>query len=527
MRNFHYPGRSTVHTKEGMVATSHPIAAGVALESLKNGGNAVDAALAAALVMPLCEPHMTGLYGDMFALVKDKGQSKIFGLNASGKSPKNIAPASERLKGLQKIPLNSPIAITLPGAISGFEVLANNHSNLGLTAACEPAIHYAQEGIPVAPRVAFDWSKNAHVLSGCAREYYLINGRPPSAGEIFKFPMQAELLKIIAKNGAQGFYEGEVAEDIITSLKKLGGTHSFDDLRSVSCDYVKPLSANYGNVELIELPPNGQGATAILLGKILSNFKLKDLNPFGAERTHLEAEASKLAYAMRDQFIGDPEFSEESIHKFLSDDNAFEIAKLIDRNKVKHHRQKKLEESHTDTILITVIDRDRCSISLIFSIFHPFGSGLASERFGLLFHNRGAGFTLKENHPNSLIGNRRPMHTIIPAMAREKGKFFLCFGVMGGQYQPVGHIRLLSNLVDYGMDLQEAIDGPRAFADEDGLKLEDGYNNAIAQSMQDLGHEVVRTSSPLGGAQAILLDTTNDTLIGASDPRKDGLAIGY
>ena len=190
MRNFHYPGRSTVHTKEGMVATSHPVAAAVALESLKSGGNAVDAALAAALVMPLCEPHMTGLYGDMFALVKPKGKGKIFGINASGRSPKNLDPTSIRSKGLKKIPLNSTIAVTLPGAISGFEVLANDHGNLGLGVACEPAIHYAQEGIPVSPRVALDWSRNAHVLSGCAREHYLINGKPPTAGEIFRFPMQ-------------------------------------------------------------------------------------------------------------------------------------------------------------------------------------------------------------------------------------------------------------------------------------------------------------------------------------------------
>ena len=527
MRNFQKPGRSSVYSSNGMVATSHPLASKVALDSLNRGGNAVDAALAAALVLPICEPHMTGLCGDMFALLKLPNSEKIVGLNSSGRSPKRLTADALRCKGIKKISADSPHAVTMPGAIAGFERLAKDFSNLGLSAACEPAISYAKKGVPVAPRVAFDWKRNANALSEHSKQHYLINGQVPSEGAIFKAPLQAEVLEQISSRGARGFYGGDVGDDIIKSLKNLGGYHTLEDLANVSCNYVEPWVSNYRNVELIELPPNGQGATALLLGNILSNFELNTMDPIGYQRVHVEAEASKLAYQMRNKHIADEKFLQNDFKLTLSQKYAKDLARLINLNYASPDLQSSTEEFHLDTVLLTVVDKNRCAISLIFSIFHAFGSGHSSEKYGLLFQNRGAGFTMEKNHPNELAGGKRPLHTIIPAMVRNNGRLILSYGVMGGQYQPVGHVRILSNLIDYKMDLQEAIDMPRTFADSSGLLVEEGYDETVLAKLRAMGHNIVSPESPLGGAQAIFIDNNKNTLVGASDPRKDGLAIGF
>ena len=527
MRNFHLPGRSPVYSQNGMVATSHPVAAQVALSALKKGGNAVDAALAAALVLPICEPQMTGLFGDMFALVKPSGTDKIVGLNSSGRSPKRLNSEILRDKGFLRIDANSHHSVTLPGAVIGFEKLANDYGKLGLSEACEPAIYYAEKGVPVSPRVAFDWEKNAHLLSHIAQKFYLIDGRIPKSGEVFRAPQQAKVLRKIQKAGANDFYSGEIAEDFVSSLSNLGGLHTMDDLASVSCDYVEPISAFYGNLELVELPPNGQGATALLLAKIMSNFDLANLSETEAQRIHWEAEAVKLAHKARNELISDPDSLNLPVQELFSDNLASELAASIKSDRASPNLPASTEEFHLDTVLITVVDKDQCAVSLIFSIFHSFGSGHSSEKFGLLFQNRGAAFTLKKNHPNELQGYKRPLHTIIPAMVKKDGRVHLSYGVMGGQYQPTGHVRILSNLQDYKMDLQEAIDYPRSFADTSGLLLEDGYSESVEKQLQNLGHEIIRPISPLGGAQAIELNYDNGVLIGASDARKDGLAIGY
>ena len=526
MRNFHQPGRSQVYSVNGMVATSHPIASKVAIDSLQNGGNAVDAALAAALVLPICEPAMTGLYGDMFALIKLPNSEKIIGLNASGKSPKLLTADALRSKGVDKINADSPHSITMPGAIAGFEKLAKDFSNLGLAAACEPAINYAEEGIPVAPRAAFDWEKNANLLSDVSKGYYLLGGKVPKEGDLFKAPRQAEVLKKISAFGMKGFYEGDVANDIINSLNNLGGYHTHDDLTNVSCEYVTPWSSHYRNVELIELPPNGQGATALLLGNILSNFNLEKFDPLGYQRVHLEAEASKLAYKVRNQYLSDINYLPKDFKKILKRPYAKRLANSINLNDASPNLQSSTEEFHLDTVLLTIVDKNRCAVSLIFSIFHAFGSGHSSEKYGLLFQNRGSGFTLEKNHPNELSGGKRPLHTIIPAMVKKNGNLILSYGVMGGQYQPVGHIRILSNLIDYKKDLQTSIDMPRSFPDSSGLMLEQAYSGPIVSKLEAMGHNIIRPEAPLGGAQAIFVDQKNNVLIGASDGRKDGLAIG-
>ena len=527
MRNFHLPGRSPTYSSKGMVATSHPIASQAALRALEKGGNAIDAALAAALVLPICEPQMTGLYGDMFALINHPDHDEIIGINGSGKSPAALSADLLRSNNNNKIPANSPHSITLPGAVIAFETLANDFSELGLEEACKPAIHYAEYGIPVAPRVAFDWKNNADRLIGHARKHYLIDGLPPKTGQVFKAPKQAEVLRKIAKHGAKGFYDGDVAQDIITSLQNIGGLQTLVDLDNVTCEYVNPISANYGGVKLIELPPNGQGATALLLAQILSNFDQSQLDPKGYERVHLEAEASKLAYTARNQLLADPNYLSSSVETFFEQKFASELAQKINLKKASSNLESQTEEVHLDTVLITVVDKNRCAVSLIFSIFHAFGSGHASEKYGLIFQNRGSGFTLQKNHPNELAGEKRPLHTIIPAMVQKNNELLLVYGVMGGQYQPAGHVRILSNIIDHGLDIQSAIDYPRSFPDSSGLLLEEGYSSKIGDQLKTMGHQIIRPNAPLGGAQGILIDHTRDILIGGSDPRKDGMAIGY
>ncbi len=526
MRNFHYPGRSPSFSTNGMVATSHPIASRTALMALERGGNAIDAALAAALVLPICEPQMTGLFGDMFALIKQPNSKKIIGLNGSGKSPQALNATLLRSQGEKKVLADSPNSITFPGAIIGFETLADDFSNLGLAEACKPAIFYADHGVPVSPRVAFDWQRSTQALKGHARHHYLINDCSPKPGQIFRAPKQGEVLRQVAKYGSKGFYDGEVADDLITSLKNIGGLHTREEFHNVECEYVTPLHTDYRGVNLVELPPNGQGATALLLAKILSNFDFSELDPLSCERIHLEAEASKLAYAERNLHLADENYLNFDVKKFFNNEISSKLASKINFERASPNLESSTEEFHLDTVLITVVDKNRCAVSLIFSIFHSFGSGYASEKYGLLFHNRGAGFTLKDGHPNELIGGKRPLHTIIPAMLTKNNELLLVYGVMGGQYQPAGHVRILSNIIDYNFDIQSAIDSPRSFADSSGLLLEHGYNEKISNQLKAMGHEVIRPIAPLGGAQGVLIDQDRGILVGGSDPRKDGLAIG-
>jgi gamma-glutamyltranspeptidase/glutathione hydrolase len=311
---------------------------------------------------------------------------------------------------------------------------------------------------------------------------------------------------------------------MIASLSALGGTHTLDDLAATACDYTTPVSGPYRDVDLVEHPPNGQGATAILMLNILRHFDLRAMDPFSASRAHIEAEAAKLAYDARNRFIADPGQTTRLDH-MLSPDTAAKLAALIDPNRAMPQAAPLTEAVHRDTIYITVVDRDRMAVSLIYSVFWGFGSGFASTKFGINFQNRGAGFTLAEGHPNEAGGAKRPMHTIIPGMIRRNGRVLMPFGVMGGAYQPCGHARFVTNLVDYGMDLQDAIDAPRSFSGPEGMEVERGYPDTVRAELAAMGHRVVIPQTPLGGAQAIRID--GDLLVGASDPRKDGCALGY
>ncbi len=525
MRDFHLPGRSPVLSTNGMCATSHPLAAKVAVQILESGGNAVDAAIAGAVLLGIAEPQMTGIGGDCFALVATP-DGEVIALNGSGRAPAGLDAERLRAAGHAQMPLHHAHAVTVPGAIDAFCRLSADHGRAGLATALAPAIHYAEAGIPVAARVAFDWANDAGKLTKTARAHYLPGGRAPATGAIFRAPRQAEVLRRIATDGRAAFYEGEIAEDMVSALAAAGGTHTLDDFAATACDYVEPIRGSYGAYELIELPPNGQGATAILMANILAEFDIAGMDPFGADRVHIETEAAKLAYDARNRFLADPDHTARLAH-MLDRDTARQLAALIDPDRAMGDPAPLAEAVHKDTIYITVVDRARMAVSLIYSLFHGFGSGIASERFGILFQNRGAGFSLERGHPNEAGGGKRPMHTIIPALLARGGRVVMPFGVMGGAYQPNGHARFLSNIADYAMTPQDAIDAPRSFADLGLLKLERGYGDAVRQALSEKGHKVEVPDKAIGGAQAIRIDHEAGLLEGGSDPRKDGCALGY
>ena len=526
MRDFHLPGRSPVYATGGMAATSHPVASAVAVEMLKSGGNAADAAIAAAAVLGIAEPQMTGIGGDCFVLLKPAGEDRVIALNGSGRAPAGLSAAALRARGMTTIGTESVESVTVPGAIDAFCRLSERWGRQGLDTVLAPAIHYAEAGIPVAPRVAFDWTEDAKRLWGAGPRHFTLGGGVPRPGQVFRAPGQAEVLRRVAREGRAGFYEGEVAEDMVAALTAAGGCHTLADFAATEATWGDPVAGDHAGHSLIEHPPNGQGATAILMLNILAQFDLAALDPSGAERVHLEAEAAKLAYDARNRFLADADHMTRLDH-MLAPETAAQLAALIDPKRAMPGIPPAAEAVHRDTIYLTVVDGDGMAVSLIYSIYWGFGSGLASEKFGILFQNRGAGFTLAEGHANEAAGGKRPMHTIIPGMVARAGRVVLPFGVMGGAYQPAGHVRFATNIIHHGMDVQEAIDAPRSFPDAGLLKLERGYAPQVAAELEALGHKVVVPDEPLGGAQAIFIDHDLGVLVGGSDPRKDGCALGY
>ena len=485
----------------------------------------MDAAIAGAVLLGFCEPQMTGLGGDCFVLFSPAGSDDIKALNGSGHAPRQACADTLREQGHQTVPVASAHAVSVPGAVGAFCQLSQDWGALGLERVLAPAIHYAEAGVPVAPRVALDWHKDQSRLQTNGLRFFLPAGSAPEAGQMFRAAGQAEVLRRIAKNGAKAFYEGEVADDMLHTLQEMGGVHQADDFTSEKPDYTTPISGDYKGTELVEHPPNTQGATAILMLNMLSHFDLSGLDPFGPKRTHIEAEIAKLAYNARNRFIADPLYMGRE--DYLTDPKtATALAALVNPSSVIQSVDQITETVHKDTIYITVVDKDRMAVSLIYSIFNGFGSGIASEKFGILFQNRGAGFNLTPGHPNELGGGKRPMHTIIPGMLRQNKRVTMPFGVMGGQYQSNGHTRFVSNMVDFGMDPQSAIDGPRSFFENGALNLETGYDQKTAADLTALGHNVVWADSAIGGAQAINCHESG-VLEGASDPRKDGCALGY
>ena len=528
MRDFSFPGRSAVYGKNAMVATSHPAASLAAIEMLKSGGNAIDAAICATAVMCVVEPAMTGIGGDCFAIVSKPGQKPI-ALNGSGRAPQAATAAWYAKQGLTAIETNTPHAVTVPGAIDAWATLLKDHGRTSFAQVLAPAIEHAERGFPVTPRVAHDWANLVTKVKGnaAAAHHLLIDGRAPRVGEIMRFPALAGTLKAIARDGRDGFYAGAVAEDMVAELKALGGLHTLQDFANQRCTYVEPISVAYKGVDLLELPPNNHGIVALVLLKMLERLGPLSETSVSVERYHVMMEAVRLVFAMRDTFVADPDVSKVPVDHMLSDAFADELVRRIDRKRRKPDLGPIPAPKGTDTIYMTVADAEGNVVSFINSIFSGFGSGLAAKKSGVVFHNRGQGFVLDPKHLNCIAPGKRPMHTLIPAMAMQDGKPLMSFGVMGANFQPMGHVYMMTNVLDYGHDPQQAIDDPRIFFEGDTLWCENSVPADVYEGLAALGHPVARRPDPWGGAQMIMFDRANGTLIGASDPRKDGMAIGY
>lgn len=528
MRDFQLPGRSPVRSAEAMVATSQPLATAAALDALRAGGNAMDAAVTAAAVLAVVEPQSTGIGGDCFVLYVPKGQGEVIAFNGSGRAPQAATTDWYRSQGFQAIPTYGVHAVTVPGAIDAWCRLLQDHGKRGIDAALAPAIRYAEGGYVVHDRVAHDWSHCVELLSADpnAARIMLPGGRPPLAGEIHRQPQLGETLRRIAREGRKGFYEGVVAADIVAHLRSHGGLHSPEDFAGAAGDYVEPVRANYRGVDVFQMPPNNQGLTALLMLNILSGFDLGKLDPLGPERLHLEIEAGRLAYRDRNALIADQDQVEVPVAEMLSADYAEKLRRRIDRNRAQTDLPPPLMRK-SDTVYLSVVDRDRNAVSFINSTYFHFGSGIMSPKTGVMLQNRGSSFRLDPKHPNCIAPGKRPMHTIMPGMAMRDGRSLMPFGVMGGDYQPFGHVHLLTNILDFGMDPQAALDFPRVFYGGDTALVERGVPAASAEGLRRRGHQVETAPEPLGGGQAIRIDWEAGTLTGGSDPRKDGLALGY
>jgi gamma-glutamyltranspeptidase/glutathione hydrolase len=528
MRSFHFAGRSTVHAQNAMVATSHPQAALAAIEVMRAGGTAVDAAVAACALLGVIEPQSTGIGGDCFALVQPKGEGRIVAYNGSGRAPMAANAEWYLERKIHSVPLTSAHAVSIPGAIDAWDRILREHGRLGLDRLLQPAIRAAEEGYVVAPRIAFDWNNQFQKLkNGTNTERYLLpHGKPPVAGDVIRQPELAQTLRAIAKDGPAAFYRGPIAEDMVETLRGIGGLHTLEDFAAHATEVTSPIGTTYKDHDVWQCPPNGPGITMLLMLNILSRFDLTKFAPLSIERMHLEAEAARIAYMIREQHIGDPdhmkidvadifakEFAEEYIGK-ISTDHTLDLPNVA-------------PPMNPDTVYITVVDRDRNVCSFINSVAHSFGSAIISNKTGVLLQNRAGGFRIQPGHPNCIAGGKRPLHTIIPALVTRGGRAQMSYGVMGGQYQPTGQTHVLTNILDYGCDVQEAIDMPRGLHYEGVYQLEDGVPAAVVEGLERIGHKTTKLVSPLGGGQAIRIDWDKGTLTGGSDPRKDGCALGY
>ena len=525
MRDFEVPGRSAAYGSRGMAATSAPLATLAAIDTLRAGGNAVDAAVVASAVLCVVEPAMTGIGGDCFALVGTP-DGKVSGLNASGRAAMAADQDWLKASGLTQIALRSVHAITVPGAIDGWDQLLKRFGTMDLGEALKPAIRLAEEGVPVTPRVAFDWPEDAPDLMADegGRRHYLKDGRAPRLGETMSYPALANALTLIAREGRDAFYKGAIAEEIVATVRAKGSLLTAEDLASHESNWVKPISAEFMGREILEIPPSGQGLTALIALNIVSQFGLSRHAPDSAGRLHIEIEAMKLAWELRNRHIADPEFVEVPVDELLSARTAQKLASMIDMN-----RALDIETvmRTSDTVYLSVVDEKRMAVSFINSVYDGFGSCIVTPNTGIALQNRGACFVTDPKHPNCIGPGKRPLHTIIPAMAKKDGLIDMSFGVMGGDYQPMGHLAVAVNRYVYGMDPQQAIDCPRYFPSGGKVKLESGIGAAARAGLQALGHVLEASPRPLGGGQAIVIDRTAGMLIGGSDGRKDGLALGF
>jgi gamma-glutamyltranspeptidase/glutathione hydrolase len=535
-------GRSVTVANNGIVAASHPLAAQIGLDVLKAGGNAADAAVAASAAMGLLEPMSCGIGGDLFAIVYDAKTQKLYGLNANGAAPAKMTRAFFKAKGLDEIPERGELSWSVPGCVDGWDQLRAKFGTKSFKELLAPSIEYGEKGAPVPEVIAGYWRGAERVRDPDFGKVFLLpNGRAPQHGDVFKNPALANTYKLIAKDGRDAFYKGEIAKRLVAFSEKKGGLLSADDLAKHTSEWVEPVKTTYRGHDVWELPPPGQGIAALQMLNLLEPHDIKGMGPTSADYWHLMVEAKKLAYADRAKYYADPKFAKVPVSELISKEYAKERAKLFDAKKAGVNvaaGDAKLGKA--DTIYLCVVDKDRNCVSLIQSNYYGFGSGLAPPDLGFALQNRGTLFALDPAHANTLEPGKRPFHTIIPAMVTRGGKPYFCYGVMGGDMQPQGHVQVLVNLLDFGMNVQAAGEAPRiehvGSATPTGapekpkggtVKVEPGIPDAVVDELERRGHVVERVKVNGGGYQGILIDPKTGVLHGGSEARKDGAAVGY
>ena len=533
-----FASRSEVIGTNGMVATSHPLATQIGLDILKSGGNAVDAAIAANIALGLMEPTGNGIGGDLFAIVWDAETKKLYGLNASGPAPQSLSIEYFKDNNIEKIPAYGPLPVSVPGAVDGWIKLHEKFGNKKFASLFEPTITYANDGFPVSELIAYylDGSAKRFADYPNFKDVWMKNGSTPKKGEIFKNPELAKTLEEISKTKRESFYEGQLATTMANFIQEQGGFLSFEDLKNYQAEWVEPVSSNYRGYDVWELPPNGQGIAALQILNLLEHFDISAMGLFSAEYIHHFVEAKKLAFADRAKYYADPAFNNIDIETLISKEYAKERLPLLDSNKAALTDEAGILKQG-DTIYLTTADKDGNMVSLIQSNYRGMGSGMVPPGLGFMLQDRGELFSLDPSHANALEGGKRPFHTIIPAFITKDGEPFVSFGVMGGATQPQAHAQIVINLVDFGMNLQEAGDAPRIvhsgssqptdeiMLDGGSISLEKGFGEAIEKQLEGLGHIIKYDKGSFGGYQAIM--KKDGVYFGASESRKDGQAAGY
>ena len=532
--------RSEIIAENGMVATSHPLATQIGIDILKQGGNAIDAAIAANAAIGLMEPTGNGIGGDLFAIVWVEKEKKLYGLNASGRSPKNLTLDYFKDNKFEKIPAYGPLPVSVPGCVDGWFELHDRFGKMNMKNVLNPAINYAENGFPVTELVSYYMniaSKNFNTYANFKETYY-VNGRTPKKGQLFKNPDLANTLKIIAKQGRKGFYEGKIAETISQFIIDQGGFLSYEDLKNHESDWIEPVSTNYRGYDVWELPPNGQGIAALQILNLLEGFDIRSMGFGSAEYIHHFVEAKKIAFADRSKYYADMNFNKIPVDYLISKDYANKRRNEIDPNK-SARIVKAGEIENGDTIYLTTADSEGNMVSLIQSNYRGMGSGMVPPGLGFMLQDRGELFSLEEGHFNVYEPSKRPFHTIIPAFITKDDKPYVSFGLMGGAMQPQGHAQIVINLIDFDMNLQEAGDAPRIrhvsnqqptggnMYDGGELSLESGFDYKGIRQLMEYGHKIIFSLGSFGGYQAIMYDEKNQVYFGASESRKDGSAIGY
>ncbi len=532
--------RSEVIAQHGMACTSQPLATQVALDILKAGGNAVDAAIAANALLGLVEPVSNGIGGDLFAIVWDAETEQLYGLNASGRSPRSLTLEYFKENGYEKIPYYGPLPVSVPGCVDGWFELHGKFGTMEMDQILLPAIDYAREGFPVSEVIAYYWERNAKALSGYPNvaEVFMPGGEAPAKGEIFRNPSLANTLEKIAEGGRDAFYKGEIARTIDAFMKEQGGFLSYEDLAGHRSEWVEPVGTSYRGFDIWELPPNGQGIAALQILNILEGYDIVAMGFGSPEYIHHFVEAKKLAFEDRARYYADPDFNDIPVDELISKEYAEQRRALIDPARASRQLPAGDPEKG-NTIYMTVADKEGNMVSLIQSNYLGMGSGMCPPGLGFILQNRGELFTLEEGHFNVYEPGKRPFHTIIPAFITKDGEPFMSFGVMGGAMQPQGHAQIVINMIDFGMNLQEAGDAPRIrhsgssqptgqeMTDGGTVYLESGIPYKTIREMTRMGHTIQYTVGGFGGYQAILKDPENGVYYGASESRKDGQAAGY